>query len=839
MVQMGRKAAEMAMPNKDQPHQNENAPTTDRLIIQLVRAGLNLAIERAYPWLVLAVSIAASFLALTWLGFFILMPLVVKMVSVFLFLFGLLIALLMAIQSARATFSESIKRLDREAGERNQPFTAIFDQPASDTMDALTLALWQQHRRLALADVTNIRIGWPRLDLTERDPYGLRFIVLLLALAGFFIAYPEHDAMLNSAFDWQTDSAQAVTARLDVWINPPNYTHAPPVLLDFKSTLSKEGKPIKSPVGSDLVIRTSDASTPRVEVTNGIVAKPSSTDAATASSNETHWTIQSSGTVKLSWGRMPLPPIVLEAIPDLAPTIRWNEPPLASSSGTTLSYHMSDDYGVQSGEARLTPPQGEHRYWGSKAPLVPPPSIALALPPDRRDGNSKTLIEPSESPWAGIKLELSLVTKDDAGQEASTPPVEVILPQRIFTNSLARALVEQRRLLALNPDARPLVSEALYALMIAPDLFIPEAGTYLALRDISKSLQTAKSDPDLIDVTNELWSVAVAIEDHEQGDGKKALDAAREALRKALERGASPDEIKALTDRLKTALDTYLKGLAAKSRNTKNQDDKRKPSNGKMIRAEDLKAMVDRMNDLAKKGALDDANRMLEALNNIIDQLQTAEPQMADPSQLEMNHALDELDTMMRDQRTLRDDTFKQGRSNPKDGSPDDQKALADRQNKLKQRLDALRNGLKQKGAPDQKAFDEADEAMQQAEGAISDGDTRDAIDAQGQAIDSLRRGAQALVKELQGNEPGKGQAKGTRGQDQTGEGNGSANDQDPLGRATKNFDSGDGAFQQSGKGGSLEKRSREVLEELRRRLSEPERAQEERDYLRRLLEQN
>ncbi|NBQ39874.1 MAG: DUF4175 family protein, partial [Alphaproteobacteria bacterium] len=53
------------------------------------------------------------------------------------------------------------------------------------------------------------------------------------------------------------------------------------------------------------------------------------------------------------------------------------------------------------------------------------------------------------------------------------------------------------------------------------------------------------------------------------------------------------------------------------------------------------------------------------------------------------------------------------------------------------------------------------------------------------------------------------------------------------------NFDSGGGAFQQGGKGGSLEKRSREVLEELRRRLSEPERAQEERDYLRRLLEQN
>jgi len=823
---------------KDQPPQSESAQTSHRIGVLLARAGLNLAIERAWPWLVLCGVIVASFLALTWLGLFILMPLVVKMVSVFLFVFGVLITLLMAIQSARATVSDSIKRLDNALGEAHQPFMAVFDQPATQSDDPLTQALWQQHHRLALKDIEKIKLGWPRLDLTLQDPYGIRFIVLLLALAGFFTAYPEHESLLYSAFDWRTNSEQTLTARLDVWVNPPSYTHAPPVLFDFKSTTPQTSKPVKVPAGSELVIRSSDARNLKVEIQGGIVAKPILADAA-QSPNETHWTIQSYGTVNLTSGRTALPSIMLETIPDQAPAIRWNEPPTTSSNGITLAYHMSDDYGVASGEARLAKIPGDHRYWGSKAPLIAPPHIALALPQDLHDGNSKTLIEPSESPWAGIKLNLTLAVKDEAGQEARTEPVEITLPQRLFTNSLARALIEQRRLLALNPNARPLVSEALYALRIAPELFTPEAGTYLALRDVSKSLQAAQSDADLTDVINALWSVALAIEDHDQGDGKKALDAAREALRKALERGASPDEIKALTDRLKTALDDYLKGLAAKARNHHNQADKNKSSPGKMIRSEDLQAMVDRMNDLAKKGALDDANRMLEALNAIIDQLQTAEPQMADPAQREMNQALDELDTLMRDQRALRDETFKQGRTNPKNASPEDQKALADRQNQLKQRLDALRDGLKQKGAPDQNAFGEADQAMKHAEGAITEGDTRDAIDAQGQAIDSLRRGAQALAKELQGNEPGNGQAKGSRGQNQTGEGNGSANDTDPLGRATRNFDLGDGALQQGGKGGSLEKRSREVVEELRRRLSEPSRTSDELNYLRRLLERN
>ena len=837
---MGRKAAEMATPKSDQPNQSENHQTSDRLTIKLARAGLNVAIEQAWPWLILSLSIVSLFLALTWLGFFILLPAVLKMMGVFLFVFGSLLAFLMAIQSARATFGESIKRLDHEAGAQHRPVTTVFDQPAGLQADALTLSLWRKHQRLALVDVANIKVGGPRLDLTLRDPYAIRFIALLLAAAGFFIAYPEHDALLSSAFDWQTNAEPSVLARVDVWINPPAYTHAPPIVLDFKSATATGNQYVKVPVGSDLVIRTSETHDLTMEISGGLVAKPISTDTTASSGKEWHWTIQSGGALTMHSGRTTLPSVLIEAIPDHPPAIRWNEPPTSSTSGTTLTYHMSDDYGVQSGEARVAKPQtGDNRYFGRRAPLLPPPHIDLALPPDPRDGNGKTRIEPSESPWAGIPLELTLVAKDDAGQEASTAPTDIILPQRIFTNSLARALVEQRRLLALNPNARSLVSEALYALMIAPDLFTPEAGTYLALRDISKTLQMAKTDTDLIDVTNELWSVATAIEDHDQGDGKKALDAARDALKKALERGASPDELKALTDRLKSALDHYLKGLAAKGRNNKNQADKNKPSNGKTIRSEDLQAMLDRMNDLAKKGALDDASRMLEALNSIIDQLQTAEPQSVDPSQREMSQALDELDKMMRDQRALRDDTFKQGRATPKSGSPDDEKALADRQSQLQQRLDALRKGLKQNGAPDQKSFDEAEEAMKQAEGSIAEGDTRNAIDAQGQAIDSLRRGAQALAKELQGNEPGKGQAKGNRGQDQTGEGNGSSNDNDPLGRATRNLDPGDGAFQQGGKGGSLEKRSREVVEELRRRLSEPERAQEERDYLRRLLEQN
>jgi hypothetical protein len=62
----------------------------------------------------------------------------------------------------------------------------------------------------------------------------------------------------------------------------------------------------------------------------------------------------------------------------------------------------------------------------------------------------------------------------------------------------------------------------------------------------------------------------------------------------------------------------------------------------------------------------------------------------------------------------------------------------------------------------------------------------------------------------------------------------------DPLGRPTPTTEAGDRAkFRRGGKGGTLEERAREVMDELRRRLGDPARPQDERDYLERLLPAN
>ena len=125
---------------------------------------------------------------------------------------------------------------------------------------------------------------------------------------------------------------------------------------------------------------------------------------------------------------------------------------------------------------------------------------------------------------------LTLIARDEAGNEGRSEPLEMQLPQRIFVKPLARALIEQRRMLALDAERKPRVLTALDALTIAPERFTPETGIYLGLRSLYSDLDNAKSDDELREVVARMWAMAVQIEDGNVGDAEQALRAAQEAL---------------------------------------------------------------------------------------------------------------------------------------------------------------------------------------------------------------------------------------------------------------------------------------------------------------------
>jgi uncharacterized protein (TIGR02302 family) len=169
------------------------------------------------------------------------------------------------------------------------------------------------------------------------------------------------------------------------------------------------------------------------------------------------------------------------------------------------------------------------------------------------------------------------------------------LPERPFAKPLPRALIEQRRNLALDANAKDNVLMALDALTIAPERFIPETNIYLGLRSIYWQLARAESDDGLRDVVARLWAMAVFLEDGNVSETEKTLRNAQEALREALERGASDEEIKKLMDELRAALDKFMQALAEELRKNPQMARPLDPNSMRQLRSQDLRNMLDRM----------------------------------------------------------------------------------------------------------------------------------------------------------------------------------------------------------------------------------------------------
>ncbi len=880
-------------PDPSDPIRNSDALSRLKLAQALDRATYAIAWERAWPNVARLLTVIGLFLVMSWAGVWLALPFLARAIGLGLFAAVALAALFPLSRFRWPSREEALARLDRGSGIRHRPATTLTDTLTSQ--DPVAQALWQAQRERTLASIKRIRAGLPHPRLALHDPWALRALVMVMLVATFFAAGDERAMRLGAAFNWNGVLAPT-NVRVDAWVTPPLYTGKPPVIL---SAANKEAAalpasgPLAVPAGSTLIVRSSGGSLD-VAISGGL-KEVAPTEASPKGTNERHFAISGDGTahVRAPSGQ---PQWAFAATPDRAPTIALAKDPERQARGALqLSYKIEDDYGVTGAEAKFalrstdapdgaedapkaTPGDkaaaGEGDTRAAARPLFQPPRFPLALPNARtRNGVGQSVKDLSEDPYAGAEVALTLTAKDEAGNEATSEAFNMRLPERLFTKPLARALIEQRRILALDANKNSDVYAALDALMIAPEMFTPEPGQYLGLHSVARQLEAARTDDALREVVASLWALAVTIEDGKISDVEKALRAAQDALKQALERGASDEEIKKLTQDLRQALNDFMRQLAEQFRNNNDPQQLARPldPNTKVLRQQDLQNMIDRMERLSRSGDKDAAKQLLDQLQQMLEGLQMAQPGQAGES--DMEQALNELGDMIRKQQQLRDKTFKQGQDSRRERSrgkqqqgdqsmselQQDQQGLRDRLKKLQDEL--AKRGLGQKGEKGQQgqkgqqgdqgqpgqngdqdgdrgdddgSLDAADGAMGDAGSKLGEGNADGAVDSQGKALNAMRKGAQKMAEAMQqGDGDGQGDGPGQRaGRQQSG-----GNQTDPLGRPLHGREYGDD-YTVKIPGEIDTQRVRRILEELRRRLGDPSRPQIELDYIERLLKE-
>ena len=845
-----------------------------KLAASRVLTRCSMIVERGWPLLLPALIVAALFASLSWLGLFSRMPDALRLAAVAAFGLGA-IASLYPLRRFRLPGSAEIDRRIEIANTLPHTPVQVQSETLSGKETDFSQALWREHQRRMAATLERVDADLPRPRIPERDPWGLRAAAALLLVVAFAFSFGPAGGRLGDAFHAAASQA-AVPPRIDAWVTPPAYTGKPPI---FLAAEQDQASTIAVPAGSDFALRVTggmegetlsfvDAggNSRDIDPLDDTAGKPQPASVASSpGASRFAGKLTTDGALVLKSASAELGRWAFAVTPDTPPTIRFAGEPKRAVNGTLeLGYQIDDDYGAASAQAVFSladAPAPDAR------PLYGPPDMPLALP--RRGGKTnaaRTTKDLTEHVWAGLPVKLHLAATDDAGQTATSEMKQLAMPARPFTNPLALAVLEQRRLLALDANAKPRVLGLMDAITLRPEDTFDNMTHYLAIMSARTRLKLAGNDDQLRDEVAYLWEVALGIEEGDLSAAERRLRQAQQALQDALKNGASDEEIDKAMQELREAMNEFLKELAQRQQNRKSAQ---MPPGARELRQSDLQKMMDQIENLAKSGNRDKAQELLSQLENMMNNLQAGNRQPPGQEDSEMRRQMDKLGEIMRRQQEMMNETFRmdqgqrgdrqgemdpfgefdgedqpnrqqdgeqQGKADPNRGgkpmTPEEfaeaLRQLQEGQGKLQGELDELRKSLEGMGLEPNEGFGEAGRAMGDAEQALGEGEGDNAVGHQGKALEALRKGAKDMMQQLQA-------MQGDQGGNQAGERQQGA-DRDPLGRprATQGPDFGDTVKVPD----EIDvQRARRILDAIRKRLGNALSPEIERSYLERLLE--
>ncbi|RWN27936.1 TIGR02302 family protein [Mesorhizobium sp.] len=870
------------------PTSTSDRSLAGRLALSRLATRISMTVERGWPLLLPLVIVASLFLSISWLGLFHLLPDMARIGLVA--AFG--IAALAALYPLRFFRVPTSAEIDRRIEAANQllhsPVLVQTDRP-SGRESIFSQALWREHQKRMAEKLGDLGGDLPRTRVPERDPWGLRAVAALLLVTAFAFSFGPSGGRIADGFSAHA-ARDTVPPRIDAWVTPPAYTGRPPVFLTSPAlanpALADNGNQAPPaftvPEGSDVSLRVTggsgeetlsyadaDGNARTIEPTGQQADKAKPAAATPSTVRQFTGKLTANGTLTLNSGNDELGNWAFAVIPDKPPQIRFvGEPKRAVNGSFELNYQIDDDYGAASAKADfvLADPPAPNAH-----PLYGPPEMPLSLPRRGAKGNAaKTTRDLTEHVWAGGNINLTLVATDDAGHTATSETKTLVMPERPFSNPLARAVIEQRRVLALDANAKSRVLDLMDAITLRPEDTFDNMAHYLAIMSARTRLKIANSDDQLRDEVAYLWEIALGIEEGNLSEAERRLRQAQQALQDAIKNGASDEEIDKAMKELREAMNQFLQEFAQRAQQNPNAPQMQQ--NGQELRQSDIERMMDQIENLAKSGDRDSAQQLLSQLQDMMNNLQAGRQQQGGQQNSEMRQQMDKLGEIMRRQQEMMNETFRmdqmqrgqqqrgqnrdeqlgengeqgqmgeQGEPGPGEdrdplGRPkpmtpeefaDALKQLQEGQGKLQGDLDQLRKGLEGMGLEPNEGFGDAGKSMGSAEQALGDSDGDQAVGHQGRALEALRKGAKDMMKQLQAMQGDEGEGeRGGRQQDA---------DRDPLGRPRSTEGPDDGSSVKVPDEIDVQ-RARQILEAIRKRLGNALSPDIERSYLERLLE--
>jgi uncharacterized protein (TIGR02302 family) len=800
--------------------------------------------EQAWPAFWPAVLVAGAFLAIALLDILPRLPAWLHALALAAFATALGAAAWRAARSLRLPdINAARRRVERASGLAHRPLTVVVDHPATGEDDPAARALWQVHRERMLSALRRLRVGWPMAGLARRDPWGLRAVLALALILAAIDAGGDAPRRVAHALEPDVGGLRASPATLSIWIAPPEYTGLAPIVLAPAATTPGAG-PLPA---ADEAIAVPLASTVLAQVNGGRGAptlrlgeEVAAFTSADGEGYKASAAIEESGRVTVRQGHAVLGEWDIAVIPDAPPAVEFTRPPSATERAVLrLDARARDDYGVVGLSALVRRP-GD----GAGGDPATDEGFELALPlpgAAPKEADATSYHDLTAHPWAGLEVRLWLEASDAIGQTGVSAAMSVTLPERVFHHPVARAIVAERKRLALDSGARREVARALSEIAEAPARYGDDVVVYLALKMARSRLFLDPDDEAVAEVQALLWDTALRVEDGDLSLAERELREIERALLEALAEGADRAEIERLLDELQAAMERYLNALAQSMEEGTPRPEQpafMDPS-ADLVNREDLLGLLERARELARTGDLEAARELLSQLQNVLENMRAA--RTGGPETNRALKAMEGLRGLIDRQQDLLDRSFQRSRPPPLPlpGRPPPERAPSAQAEAAANARDGAAQEAARRDLGDMMLelgdmlgripgpLGRAERAMREAAEALEEGAPREAVKPQTRALDELQQGAraagEALMQQLRQQagagvpSPGPGQGR------------------DPLGRRLP----GEGGWQTGTVAIPDEmelRKAREILDELRRRAGEPDRPPLERDYIDRLL---
>lgn len=583
----------------------------------------------------------------------------------------------------RPTESIAMRRVEEDSEILHRPLDTLFDKPA------LSEAGWSEHYRKAEDNVDRLGNARLRPALGKVDKYYLRFIAPVMLVLALMVGTGDSlERLRHSLTPGWIHGAWGDDVTFEAWIDPPEYTGRPPLYY-------KNAESLEVPEGSELVARIIGTKSPtrlKVSSRNGTRhlaltrIGPESFEVRTIveKDSEASWRI---GQTRKFWE--------VRTIPDMAPELKFvREPEADKRDRLTFAYSINDDYGVEKLTLRMTLLQDDEN-----APVqTRDVNVSLGSPIRKTDEKSSAL-NLTKHEWAGKKVSAVLIGEDGIGQTGETEITYFTVPDKIFIEPIAKAIIENRSLIMSGaqeyeaapkltrtqwrsrpwfdtrepefrldraPESVQMASVLIDAITDKPQGLYDDPAVYMGLRNVSSRLHYARKQSELEGLDEELWHIAIRAEFGVLGSALQEMQEAEAALRDGMARRAPQREMDALFERYNEAVDRYREELMRQAIVDTTQQDGG-PGEGPSFNVDQIQELLDAIEEANRVGDTEGARRALAQLAELLENMEiqlspgggggSGGPPMPGDLTEEQREALEDLADILGEQRELRDQT--------------------------------------------------------------------------------------------------------------------------------------------------------------------------------------